>query len=203
MMSPVTRQPELNPLLQLPNPPTPPKTEDVICDVGADCCFGVTSDTMIGCALGSGAGACLEYAASAGTFASTHFPLGLCCAFGFACCWQNLTVQAIMKKRQLDYAYHLNLKEYNMRLHERIISLSRQFDEFNGNQCQCVVSQPLNNRMPKVVNVPCAGKSEQHSPCETPPVKSNLFNNSLGFAFVHNQLPSLRVPKEASRTSDV
>ena len=200
-MSPVIRQPEDNPYLRLPNPPNPPRTEEVICDLGADCCGSACFDSMVGCGLGSVAGICLEYATT-GTLASSHFVFGLCCAFGFTCCCQNLGAQVIKKRRQLDYAYHQNLLNYNTRLHERVIMLSRQRAEFDSNQCQCHVSQSLNNLMPRVVDDPCVGGSEQHSACESP-VKSKLCNKSLALAFLHNRFRSLKAPHGASGMSDV
>ena len=198
-MNPVTRQPEGNPFFRLPNPPVPPKTEEVSCDWGADCCASASVDSMCGCALGGVAGMCLEYA-SAGTIASTHFPLGLCCAFGFTCCWQNLSAQVIKKRRQLDHAHHQNLLQYNTQLQKRIIMLSRQSDQFDSNQCQCDLSQPLNNRMPRVD--PCGDNNVRHAPVEQP-VRPRLYNSSLALAFVHNRLCSSRVPEEESGKNNI
>ena len=198
-MSPVTRQPEGNPFSRLPNPPIPPKTEDVSCDWGLHCCASVCLDSGLGCALGSGAGLYLEYA-GAGTIASTHLPLGLCCAFGFTCCWQNLSTQTINKRRQLDHAHHQNLLQYNTRLQKRIIMLSRQPDQSDSNERQCDESQLLNNLMPRVD--PCADKNVQHSAVE-PPVRSRLHSSSLALAFVHNRFCSSRVPEEEPGKNNV
>ena len=200
-MSPVTRQPEDNPYLRLPNPPKPPRTEEVICDFGAGCCASACLDSMLGCGVGGIAGICLEYATT-GTLASSHFALGLCCAFGFTCCCQNFSAQVIKKRRQLDYAHHQNLLNYNTQLHKRVIMLSRQCAELDSNQCQCHVSQSLNNPMPRVVDDPCVDESAQHSACESP-VKPTLGNDSLALAFLHNRFRSLKAPHGASGMGDV
>ena len=199
MMSPVTRQPEENPFFSLPNPPTPSRTEEVCCDCGSECCFSVCVDSMCGCGIGGAAGILLEIA-SVGTIASTDFPLGLCCAFGFTCCWVNLMAQVIKKRRRLDHAYHQDLLTYNKQLHDRVIMLSRQSDKFDSNQSQCIVSQPLNDLMPMVD--PCVDNSVQHSACE-PPVKRHLFNNSLALALEHNRLRPSQVPDGASGMNNV
>lgn len=199
MMRPVTRQPEENAFFRLPEPPTPPKTEGVSCDWGLTCCTSACVDGMFGCALGSGVGICLE-CCSAGTIASTHFPLGLCCAFGFTCCLQNLSAQAITKRQQLDHDHHQNLLRYNTQLRERFVMLSPQSDQFSSNQCQCDVPQPLNNLLPRVN--PCVDNNVQHSAVE-PPVKPRLYNSSLALAFVQNRFFSSRVPEDASKKNNV
>ena len=196
-MNPVTRQPEGNPFFRLPNPPIPPKTEDVCCDWGAYCCASACVDSFLGGALGGGAGLYLEYA-SAGAIASPHLPLGLCCAFGFTCCWQNLSTQRFNKRRQLDHAHHQNLLQYNTQLQKRIIMLSRQSEQSDSNQCQCLASQPLNNLMSGVD----VDKNVQHSAVE-PPVRPRLYNSSLALAFVHNRLCLSQVPEEESGNNNV
>ena len=200
-MSPVTRQPEKNPYLRLLNPPTPPRTEKVTCDLGLECCGSACVDSMLGCGLGGGAAICLEYATT-GALASSHFAYGLGCAFGFTCCWQNFTAQVINKKRQLDYAHHQNLLNYNTQLHKRVIMLSRQCAELDSNRCQCCVSQSLNNPMPRVVDDPGVDESAKHSACESP-VKPKLGKNSLALAFLHNRFRSLKAPHGASGMGDV
>ena len=91
-MNPVPSQPEVNHRFMFPSPPTPPRTDNVSSDYGSGCCLSASAYGGFFGMIGGGVGSLLEVAAS-GTVASTHLPLGLCCAFGFGCFWRNLDNQ--------------------------------------------------------------------------------------------------------------
>lgn len=121
-MNPVTSQPGVNHYFMFPSPPTPPRTDNVSFDFGLACCLRASYKGGLFGVVGGGVGSLLEVAAS-GTLASSHLPLGLCCAFGFGRFWQDLDNQLIEKKLQLDYAYLQDLQKYNVQLRDRIIML--------------------------------------------------------------------------------
>ena len=130
-MNPVTTQPGVNHCFKLPSPPTPPRTDKVSFDYGADCCLRASSRAGFFCLVGGGVGSLLEVAAT-GALASGYLPASLSWAFGFNAFCRHLDKQSLKQKCQIDHAYLQELHTYNVQLRERVVMLLAESSHSTG-----------------------------------------------------------------------